>query len=66
MRTWLSHRDLVQLFRKSIDADVNYGIYYGVSDDAGRFWDIANAQSDLGYTPVDDSSKIDSRKEAPQ
>ncbi len=59
MRTWLSHRDLVQLVRKSIDADVTFGIYYGVSNNTGRFWDIANAQTDLGYVPVDDSARID-------
>jgi nucleoside-diphosphate-sugar epimerase len=59
MRTWLSHRDLVQLVRKTINADVNFGIYYGVSNNTGRFWDISNAQTDLGYTPVDDSARID-------
>ncbi len=27
--TWLSHRDLVQLVRRSLLADVHFGIYYG-------------------------------------
>ncbi len=55
--TWLSHRDLVQLVRKSLLADVKFGIYYGVSKNAKRFWDISNAEAELGYHPEDDASK---------
>ena len=55
--TWLSHRDLVQLVRKSFSADVKFGIYYGVSNNAKRFWDISNAEAELGYHPEDDASK---------
>jgi NAD+ dependent glucose-6-phosphate dehydrogenase len=55
--TWLSHRDLVQLVRKSLSADVKFGIYYGVSNNTKRFWDISNAEVDLGYHPEDDASK---------
>ncbi len=57
LSTWLSHRDLIQLFQKSIVANVEYGIYYGVSNNAKRFWDLSNAKKDLGYMPVDDASK---------
>jgi len=56
--TWLSHRDLIQLFERSIEANVDYGIYYGVSNNAKRFWDLSNAKKDLGYVPVDDASKL--------
>jgi nucleoside-diphosphate-sugar epimerase len=56
-KIWLSHRDLVQLVRKSLLSNVVFGIYYGVSDNKGRFWDIANAQQELGYVPLDDASK---------
>ena len=55
--TWLSHRDLVQLVRKSLLADVKFGIYYGVSNNDKRFWDISNAEAELGYHPEDDASK---------
>ena len=58
LSTWLSHRDLLQLFRKSIEASVEYGIYYGVSNNSHRFWDLSNAKKDLGYEPVDDASKL--------
>lgn len=56
-KTWLSHRDLVQLVRRSLAAEVAFGIYYGVSDNDGRFWDISNAQVDLGYRPVDNAAR---------
>ncbi len=56
--TWLSHRDLVQLVKKSLKADVKFGIYYGVSNNTKRFWDISNAEVELGYRPEDDASKF--------
>ena len=57
MRTWLSHDDLLQLIRKSLLAKVSFGIYYGVSNNKGRFWDISNAEKEIGYIPKDDASK---------
>jgi nucleoside-diphosphate-sugar epimerase len=55
-KTWLSQRDLEQLVLKSLTAPIPFGIFYGVSNNKGRFWELANAQADLGYTPVDDAS----------
>ncbi len=55
--TWLSHRDLLQLVRRSLAADVKFGIYYGVSNNRRRFWDISDAERELGYHPEDDGSK---------
>ena len=55
-RIWLSHRDLVQLVEKSLTTNVAFGIYYGVSNNKGAFWDISNARADLGFVPVDDGS----------
>lgn len=57
-RIWLSHRDLVQLVEKSLTTKVAFGIYYGVSNNRGAFWDISNARADLGFEPVDDGSKL--------
>lgn len=54
--TWLSHRDLLQLVKCSLEAEVGFGIYYGVSDNKRRFWDISNAERELGYHPQDDAS----------
>jgi nucleoside-diphosphate-sugar epimerase len=56
--TWLSHRDLVQLVRRSLLAPVPFGIYYGVSNNRRRFWDTTDAERDLDYHPQDDASTL--------
>ena len=55
--TLISHSDLVQLFRKCIEAPLTlkYGIYYGVSNNTWRFWDIKNSESDISYNPQDNA-----------
>ena len=55
--TWLSYRDLTRLVKCSLKAAVKFGIYYGVSNNKRRFWDISNAEKELGYRPVDDGSR---------
>ncbi len=55
---WLSHKDLLQLIKKSIFSNVKFGIYYGISDNQNRFFDISNARDEIGYQPEDDSSNI--------
>jgi hypothetical protein len=59
---YISERDLQQLFVKSIDTDdisdkfgVPFQIFYGVSDNARKFWSITNAREVIDYRPVDDS-----------
>ncbi len=57
--TWLSHDDLEHLIRRSLIAKgqfPGFGIYYGVSNNSRRFWDITNANSELGYVPKDKAS----------
>lgn len=56
--TWLSHNDLVQLVKISLLAPVKFGIYYGVSNNKKRFWDISNAEAELNYRPEDDASRF--------
>lgn len=56
--TWLSHQDLVQLVKKSLLGDVKFGIYYGVSNNRKRFWDISNAMKEIGYKPESDASQF--------
>ena len=59
LTTWLSHDDLVQLVKKSICSEnVKFGIYYGVSNNKGRFWDISNAEQELDFHPQDDASSL--------
>jgi NAD+ dependent glucose-6-phosphate dehydrogenase len=50
---WLSHRDLVQLVKKSLQAEIKFAIYYGVSNNEKRFWDISNVVEEIGYQPED-------------
>ncbi|BAN26472.1 NAD-dependent epimerase/dehydratase family protein [Caballeronia insecticola] len=53
--SWISHRDMVQLTRRCIDApDYHFVIVYGVSDNARNRWSNANARA-LGYRPEDDA-----------
>ncbi len=57
-KTWLSHRDLIQLVTKSLAANVPFGIYYGVSNNRDKPWDISNAREEIGYCPEDDGSLL--------
>jgi len=55
-REWCSPRDFVQLLVKSLRTDLPFGVFFGVSNNTGRYWDISNAQTLLGYEPVDDAA----------
>lgn len=58
--TLLSHRDLVGLVERALAAPpaLRYGIYYGVSANTWRFWDLANADAELGFRPYDDAERF--------
>jgi hypothetical protein len=58
LQEWCSPRDFVQLLTRSIESDVRFGIFFGVSNNTGRYWDISNAQQLLGYAPEDDAVKF--------
>ena len=55
-REWCSPRDLTQLLVKSIRADLPFAIFFGLSNNTGRSWDISNAQKLVGYAPEDDAA----------
>ena len=57
--TLLTHRDLVQLVRRCIDVPdtLRFGIFYGVSDNTWRFWDISNSRQLIGYEPQDNAEQ---------
>ncbi len=55
LSTWMSHRDMAQLVWRSIEADVKYGVYYGISGNTRAYWDLSNARAELGYAPEDDA-----------
>jgi hypothetical protein len=39
-------------------ADLQYGIYYGVSRNTWRFWDIGDARDEIGYEPQEDAERF--------
>jgi len=57
LATLLTHEDLIRLVRCCLEApaDLRFGVYYGVSGNTWRFWDIEPARRDLGYEPADDA-----------
>jgi uronate dehydrogenase len=61
--TLLSHADLIQLVDRSLQApdELRFGLYYGVSNNTWRFWDIADAGSEIGYEPSDDAESFRSQ-----
>jgi nucleoside-diphosphate-sugar epimerase len=58
--TLLTHDDLVRLVGCALEAppELRYGVYYGVSGNSWRFWDIANAAEELGFVPQDDAERF--------
>ena len=59
---YISTRDEIQLLVKSVTAPdirneygVPFQIFYGISANSTRFWDISNAKRVIGYEPEDDS-----------
>ena len=53
--TWLSHKDIAQLVEKSIIHDLKFEIFYGVSNNKWRFWDIENSYNKISYEPVENA-----------
>jgi hypothetical protein len=64
LAVYMSARDMLQLFVKSIDAEdirdghgVPFQIFYGISANPHAFWSIANARRVIGYAPQDSSER---------
>ena len=62
LAVYISQRDLVQLFVKSIETEdisdengVPFQVFYGISGNSQAFWSIANARKVIGYEPQDNS-----------
>ncbi|MBM3822435.1 MAG: NAD(P)-dependent oxidoreductase [Verrucomicrobia bacterium] len=54
-REWVSPKDLTHLLVKCLKKDISYGLFFAVSNNTGRYWDIRNAQEILGYNPQDNA-----------
>jgi uronate dehydrogenase len=57
LSTWLSPRDMAQLVSRSIDSPLRWGVYYAISGNTRRYWDIDAAVAQLGYAPEDDGER---------
>ena len=50
-RTILSKIDTVEIFKRAIESNQKYGVYYAVSDNPGKPWNISNAVNEIGFCP---------------
>lgn len=60
---WLSPDDTEQVVRRAIEAEVAFGLYYAVSDNPNRRWDLTNTMLELGYRPKDDWTELPGEQE---
>lgn len=52
--TWQSRRDFAQQVDCCLQDDaIEYGIFYGISDNQRRWFDLEHARTELGYDPQD-------------
>lgn len=57
LTTWVSHRDLAQIVRLSLDTpDLRYEVFYAVSNNDDCPFDMGNARKILGYAPEDNGA----------
>ncbi|MFB6109572.1 MAG: NAD-dependent glucose-6-phosphate dehydrogenase Azf [Halodesulfurarchaeum sp.] len=54
---WLSHRDCAHLFDRAIEAEYDYEIVYGISDNDRKYYSLERAREVLGYEPRDNSAE---------
>ncbi len=57
LSTWLSPRDMAQLAWRAIETPLTWGIFYAISGNTRRYWDIGPTQEHLGYAPDDDAER---------
>jgi NAD+ dependent glucose-6-phosphate dehydrogenase len=52
---WLSPRDCAQVTACAIESELGYGVFYAISQNARRHWDITETIEKLGYRPQDNA-----------
>ncbi|MGM0605639.1 MAG: NAD-dependent epimerase/dehydratase family protein [Halobacteriota archaeon] len=56
--TWLSHRDLAHLVDRCLqDETVTFDVFWGVSDNDGRWVDLDHGRTVIGYDPQDNGAE---------
>jgi NAD+ dependent glucose-6-phosphate dehydrogenase len=56
---WLSPRDCAHIHQCTLEADYDYEIVYGISDNDRKYYSIERAKEVLGYEPMDNSAEWD-------
>ena len=56
---WLSPRDCAHIHGCALDAEYDYEIVYGISDNDRKYYSIERAKEVLGYEPMDNSAEWD-------
>ncbi|MFB6075033.1 MAG: NAD-dependent glucose-6-phosphate dehydrogenase Azf [Haloarculaceae archaeon] len=54
---WLSYRDCAQIHARALEADYEYEIVYGISDNDRKYYSLERAKEVLGYDPQDNSAE---------
>lgn len=55
--SWLSPRDCTQICWRAVETENVFGIYYAISANSGRHWDLTHTMEGLGYRPEDDGER---------
>jgi NAD+ dependent glucose-6-phosphate dehydrogenase len=61
---WLSPRDCAQVTWRAIESSLGFGIFYAISANVGRHWDITDTIEKLGYRPQDNAEQYAERLDA--
>ena len=59
---WLSYRDCAHLHERALEADYDYGIVYGISDNDRKYYSLEPARELIGYEPRDNSADWDGKE----
>jgi NAD+ dependent glucose-6-phosphate dehydrogenase len=54
---WLSYPDCAHIHQCALEADYEFEIVYGISDNDRKYYSIDRAREVLGYDPQDDSAE---------
>ncbi len=64
LSTWLSPRDMAQLTWRAIETPLTWGIFYAISANTRRYWDIGPTQEILGFVSEDNAEDYAAQIEA--
>ena len=56
---WLSTRDCAHIHDRALQADYDFEIVYGISDNDRKYYSLERAKEALGYEPKDNSAEWD-------